>query len=410
MTRSITREQRSILLVCIICYTTAYMGRLNLAAALSRLSLDLALSTAKSGAFQTVFALTYATGQILFGSMVDRVSARKFISLALLLSGLCNVLFSLADSYFLLVLLWAANGAAQSMLWTPIVKLITAWFQSPTRERAGFLLSMTVTLGHLAAWALSGFFANILSWRLAFTTPALLLVGMSVLARLRLRDWPRASEAPDEDARVVTDRPMAQSPQPLPALFRGTGLMMILACAVCSGFVRDGITAWAPSILSSLGEGQALNTTLLSLMIPLINLLGILLVQRFFNRMQGKTRLVTALIMLLNGALAASLLGSGHSLMLLALLMGLGSATNNGVNPLLTTMVPMEYEGMGRVGLVAGLINSFIYLGSALTGVVTGALSEALGWQGVYVAWALVAALGGLFAFLSIRGRKRLPA
>ena len=68
----------------------------------------------------------------------------------------------------------------------------------------------------------------------------------------------------------------------------------------------------------------------------------------------------------------------------------------------------MEYERAGRVGLVAGLVDCFIYLGSALAGTAAGTLSDSRGWGAVYSVWALVSALGAALAFISIHGGRRM--
>ena len=68
----------------------------------------------------------------------------------------------------------------------------------------------------------------------------------------------------------------------------------------------------------------------------------------------------------------------------------------------------MEYERAGRVGLVAGMSDCFIYLGSALAGVVTGAISDAAGWPVVFTLWCAVALASMAFAFFSLRGGRWL--
>ena len=91
---------------------------------------------------------------------------------------------------------------------------------------------------------------------------------------------------------------------------------------------------------------------------------------------------------------------------LCALLMGLCCAANFGVNPLLNALIPMDYDKSGRVGLVAGLIDCFIYIGSALTGVAAGAVIDVVGWQGVYAMWIVGSAIGAGFGIAAIRGEK----
>ena len=85
------------------------------------------------------------------------------------------------------------------------------------------------------------------------------------------------------------------------------------------------------------------------------------------------------------------------------------SAILYGSNTLITTIIPMEYTDCGRVGLVAGLVDALIYVGSALAGTLTGWLHETTGaWTSVYLIWAAVAIVGAAGSILSARGAKKL--
>ena len=233
-------NQNRIWIGCFIGYTAAYVARLNLSAALGRLMADLALTDAQGGMFQTLFAIVYAAGQLINGALVDRISPRRYITAGLVLSGLCNLLFAVVGDYRLMLPLWALNGAAQSMLWTPIVRLIAVWFKGERRTRVSFGMSMTLVLGNVAAWAISGLLAAQVGWKMSFVIPAALILSVGLLVYFLLRDDP----APDEDLgddhpqhRVMTEHRSL----PLSEMLLQTGLVMVLFCCVCNGFVRDGI-------------------------------------------------------------------------------------------------------------------------------------------------------------------------
>ena len=386
--------------MCFLCYFAAYIGRLNLSASLTAVSRSMVISDTQAGLFQTVFALVYAVGQVVNGSLADRISTRRYISAGLFLSATCNMLFGLTDSFWLRIVLWGINGGSQSMLWTPIVKLLATWFRDESRERASFGLSMTIVIGHAAAWAIAGALSAAAQWQFAFYVPAGILALVGLAAVLLLRDVPEKKHPTKKKARHA-DTPVI----PLRWLFHTTGLSALLFCAVCNGFVRDGITTWAPTILAQKQSGLTIHSTLLSLLIPLLNLFGILLGKKGYRLFHGGSRRAVGWLLLSSGALVILLLVSKEmGVAVCAVLMGLCCAANYGANPLLTTLIPMEYEQSGRVGLVAGLMDCFIYLGSALAGVATGALSDAAGWMGVYGLWGIFSFLGAALAFLAIRG------
>ena len=146
-----TRRQWRIFIGCSLSYFSAYLARLNLSAALGSLMAEMRLTGAQGGFLQTVFAFVYALGQFVNGAIVDRVSARRYILLGLILTGLFNLLFGLATEYWMLVLLWALNGAAQSMLWTPLVKLMAAWFRGRRRSQVSFGITVMLIAAFSAA-------------------------------------------------------------------------------------------------------------------------------------------------------------------------------------------------------------------------------------------------------------------
>ena len=400
-------NQNRIWIGCFIGYTAAYVARLNLSAALGRLMADLALTDAQGGMFQTLFAIVYAAGQLINGALVDRISPRRYITAGLVLSGLCNLLFAVVGDYRLMLPLWALNGAAQSMLWTPIVRLIAVWFKGERRTRVSFGMSMTLVLGNVAAWAISGLLAAQVGWKMSFVIPAALILSVGLLVYFLLRDDP----APDEDLgddhpqhRVMTEHRSL----PLSEMLLQTGLVMVLFCCVCNGFVRDGIITWGPTIIAELNGGQGLGSTLSSLLIPLLNLIGVLFARRLYALFGGNARRCVGILMGVSGLLALTLHGAALAMVSCSLVLGLCCSATYGVNPMLTQLIPMEYESAGRVGLVAGLCDCFIYLGSALAGVVTGAMSDAAGWPVVFTLWFCVAMASMAFAFLSIRGLSAL--
>ena len=404
--------QRSTLLLCFFAYAAAYTGRLNLSAAIPGLRGGIAMSDAQAGLFQTVFALVYAAGQIVNGSLIDKINVRRSIAVGLIISAGCNALFGLTDSFPVMLILWALNGAAQSMLWTPIVKLMAVWFKGRRRGRASFGLSMTLVLGNLSAWALSGCMASLVGWRFSFIIPAAITAAMGVGALFMLSDAPKSGELPlDDEAEEnvrASENGEKKAVMPLKEMFLGTGFIAVLACCVCNGFVRDGIITWAPTIIVHSGGGQAVNSTLLSLIIPMLNLAGVLMAQRFYHIFGDNARRCAGCLMAICAGLALLLRPASLTMATCALTLGLCCAATYGINPMLTTLIPMEYEPAGRVGLTAGLVDCFIYLGSSLAGVLTGAISDAAGWTVVFLLWMAVAACSAALAFYSMRGGKRL--
>lgn len=392
--KTFTRYQRKILISCFLVYLFTYVGRLNLSATLSDIISELSIDSARGGLIQSLFAVSYAAGQLLFGFMADKMEPKRLMICGLLGSALSNLLFSVMRSYGLLLAMWTVNGIFQSMIWTPIVLVMTRTFEEKQRKSASLVMSFTLAAGHFAAWALAMWLAQRFTWRLSYRIPALVLAVASVIAIVNL---PGKLRSVDESRHGE-----AKASAPIKALF-GTGLVMLLLCCAANGFVRDGVITWAPTILTGDADGSSM---LFSLVIPCINLFGIVLGAYLVRHVKGSIRRLIGLMM--GGvALPAVVLFAvkASPVYLMAILLGMMSAILYGTNPLLTTLVPMQYDSFGRVGLVAGLIDCFIYLGSSLAGTFTGLMHDLSGgtWGNAYVLWAIVSILGCALGILASR-------
>ncbi|MBQ3079939.1 MAG: MFS transporter [Clostridia bacterium] len=392
--RKFTRLQARILTICFIVYFCAYIGRLNMSASLDSIMLELHVNEALGGTLQTVFAIVYASGQFVFGSIVDRVRPKRLILSGLLGSALCNLLFSFAGNFTLLIALWAVNGAFQSMLWTPIVRYLAAHFEGARRSRASFTMSFTLAGGHIAAWGLAELMMRAFGWRFAFALPALVLITAALLAFIMMPSIGPAGDKKTGDMKNYEKMPVN-------ALF-STGLIALLLCSATNGFLRDGVVTWAPTILGA-------DDGLFTLIIPVVNMVGILIGSTIVRMVKRNIRLIAAAMML--ACVIPSLLlwlFPNAPVFALSVFLGTMSAILYGSNTMFTVLMPMEYDKAGRVGLVAGLIDSSIYLGSAFAGTFTGYLRVLTGaWTHVYACWVLFALAGALLALISVRGSKR---
>ena len=410
MNKVFTKAQWRIFFGCFIAYASAYVARLNLSAALPKMMDGMQLTEVQGGMFQTGFALIYAAGQLVNGSVVDKISARWYILIGTLASALCNAMVGMGTSYGMLLAGWCLNGVAQSMLWTPVVKMMATWFHGKARGRVSFGISMTLIVGNLTAWAISGFMADIFDWRLSFLVPACVIALGGVTAFLLLRDKPTEAELAEEMLGEAQEAQAEAEPierlLPIKDMVIKTGLLLVLLCCVGNGFVRDGVITWAPTIIKSINP--AASSTVVSLIIPVLNFIGVLIGKRVHAQLGNNARRCVTVLMVVSSALSLTILAASGSMLLCALLLGLTCAATYGINPMLTTLIPMEYDRAGRVGLVAGVVDCFIYLGSSLAGIATGALKGAAGWNGVFITWCIVAAAGALMGKLSLRGRERL--
>jgi len=395
MKKRFTPLQNHVIIACMMLYSTAYLNRLNLSAALGSVMESLSLSATRAGVLPSAFAITYAAGQMVNGALVDRLNPARHMVIGLLASAACNMLMAVSGSFEMLLVLCLLNGVFQSMLWTPVVRLVAMHFQQEERPKANILISITLIIGHMGAWAISGYMSGLFDWRASFAAPAVLAVPVVLIASRLLKDVKAAPAA----AAPKSAKEAGASLRSMLGMYWVSGFVIMLAVSVLFGFVRDGIRTWAPQILGEV-SGDPMTGTTFSLIIPLINALGIVL-SYALQRMPGlHNRRIVALLMTA-GTVFCALLCGANGVALCALIMGVTCACMSGVEPLMTTLIPMEYEREKLIGLSAGLMDSLIYVGSALAGVAAGFIRESMGLNALFMGWAIAAAAAAMLAAMA---------
>lgn len=398
MKQKFSGMQRRVVFVCTFAYIIAYCNRFNLSAVLGQLGTALCITSAQAGLIQTCFALSYAAGQLVNGLFVDRVKPVRHMVTGVCVACVCNILMGIVARYPALLALSLLNGAGQSMIWTPIVRMLAHYFPDERqRRRANAIHSFAVVFGHLAAWASSGVLASVVGWRLSFIAP-----GTAGLGGVLLIGWLMRNQR--QGGAHASAAVAAASWGAAWRCFARTGLILIFIASMLYGFVRDCIVTWAPTLLGDASGGNMLSSTALSLIIPLLNAAGIALGYALRERKNQSNRRVTALLMGCVALFSLPLLFV-RGMLPMALLMGCACACMYGLNPILTALIPLEYERAGCIALCAGLIESFIYAGSSLSGVTGGAIYESMGTVPLYACWILSALAASLL--LRLAGGKR---
>ncbi len=398
MNTRFTSLQKRLIAGAVLAYTLLYLDRLNLSAALPNLIAGFHIDAARSGLMPLCFSVSYACGQMLSGLLADRVRPVRMILTGLSGSLIVNLIMGLTCVFSVLPALCLVNGVFQSMLWTPIVKMVSVAFpEKEKQEKAHFLLSFTLVIGHFAGWGLSGLSGAYLGWRYSFILPAGINLLLLPLVMFLLRDAKQIGSTKAEKHASPS-----QSGKETGKLLLSTGFVWIVLASVFYGFVKDGIVTWTPELLSRSGSG--VSAVISSLLLPALELIGILLGFFLRFRIKGGVRRIIFLMMPAAAIFCVPLFFV-TSLPVKAVFLGFSCAVCFGVNPLLTSLVPMEYALFGCTGFTAGLCDCAVYIGSALAGAVGGTVSEVLCGNGLYLCWILAALLSAVMCLVSSRRR-----
>ncbi|MCK9252934.1 MAG: MFS transporter [Clostridiales bacterium] len=388
--------QRRILVLSWLTYCLAYMLRVNINVVIPALAQTFDYTYTQLGLVTSLYFVTYMTGQVINGYLGDRVSSKLLILVGLVGSALCNLGVALAPSLTVLAVCWAVNGLVQSMLWAPLMKTLSVWFYGYQLGRVSFIMSFTMIIGYAASWGFSSVLVRQAGWASAFVVPAVLVMVYAVVMAVLFVGKPgNGKEDTPAEKRPEQPSPVSDPPSTL-AFIRMIRLPGLLLIALTQGIIREGISVWFPTIISSSGYFSSGSPWVILVIVPLINLLGVIFVRRVNHFMKSDTLRTLLLIFSLVtvSALVLNLFQADWFGMILVVMILLLSLTY-GLTPVLTSVIPFQYAHFKRVSLLAGLIDFSIYLGAAIAGVVSGWIADRYPWDRVMLLW-LVAAIVGL--------------
>ena len=373
------------------------------------------MGMAKGGAISSLavslacFGGMYAVGQLVGGTLADRIGARRTALAGAGISILCTASLAWCGQPILALLLQLGNGFGQGFGWPALLKLFGGWFQAGERDRVLSWWSTSYILGGLLASSLTAWL--LLNTDVASRTsfhPAYLVSSAVLLCSAffffkethRLPAVPPQIETPSKFSEAsVQDHPWRQ-------LLSNPRIRIISSVYFFLKMTRYTLLFWLPNyLISDLGY-RATSAGHMASYFELFGFLGPLAagyaVQRYFNRRRmtlGACLLFAlAFICLVHPMVAGS---SAAGLILSIALMGIFI---HGADILMSGMAVLDAVPQELHGRAAGLVNAIGSVGQALSPLLITVYVSHLGWTklfDLFVFFALVA--GTICAFGSRR-------
>jgi MFS family permease len=423
LTLNVMREQRwfRIITVAFIMYTIAFIDRTNISLALPSMSRDLHMDPAQAGSAAGVFFWGYLVLQIPGGYLAHRWSARRFVSILLVVWGLCSAATGLVHSGREFWVMRLMLGVAEGGVWPATLVLLSHWFPRAERARANAYWMLCLPAAVIASSPLSGWILGRWNWRVLLIAEGLFPLVWLAIWWYAIDDHPREARWISREEREYLERTLeregsqsetAQAKSYLAALFRPQVLMMVgIYLLLNSG--NYGYLFWLPSALASsrLAGGAPLSNFLIGILnaIPYaVTAVGMVLLSRHSDKRCERRGHVAAGLALGGICLLASVLTSQHSPGLSYFFLCLvGAGSYGALGPFWA--IPTETLPRGVAGSAIGLVNAVGNLGGYFGPLVVGHLNKRAG-NFLYAFGVLSASLlaGSLLACLL--GRWRAPA
>ena len=388
------RQINSVAYLMAITYMVSYMTRINYGAVISEMETSTHISRSLLSMAVTGSFITYGVGQIVSGIFGDIFSPKKLVSIGFVITVLMNLTIPLCQGPYQMLFVWCINGFAQSFMWPPIVKIMTGLLTPQDYKKSIIKVSWGSSIGTILIYLLSSAIVALSGWRMVFVFCA--VCGIIVFAI-----WQK--KAIDVNVERKISQTESNSGTTLKILFTPV-MILIMFAIVLQGALRDGVTTWMPTYISDTYNLSNSVSILTGVIMPVFSILSFNVTSYIYNN-KLKNPLLCAGAVFLAGVMSALgiLLFTGKNAVLSVLFTALLTACMHGVNLILICMLPAYFEKFGNVSTVSGVINSCVYIGSAISTFGIALLSERFDWNFTLAVWLIIAIVGASICFLCVK-------
>lgn len=407
-----------IFLACWLAYASAYIARGNFSFVRSTMIGESLITAEIAGLVSAVYFICYAAGQLINGILADRKS--PFIMVMVGFAGviLANAAMMLRLPSWLYVILWAINGFAQSMLWSPIFFIISNILHERVRFTAITLIVLCTPAGKLSCSLVSGTVLKSGSWQSVFLVCSMIICAVLVLwitvylATKKQITVQTAREAKREEA-VETPAP-AEKPMRLGRLLGVSGLLISFPALLVHGLFLNGVVELIPSILQKEYAFSAGNAALLESIIPIVGVAGVFFGNLIYLKLFRKNELTSCFFVMLLNVLpvllmlvlaikkeSGFLLGQNADALLFVATYGLIYIFQLSFGHIMISLAPMRCAKFALAATMTGLTNAINYAGSAISTYGLSSAVERLPLKHTVTIWLVCLGVACLFLGLS---------
>jgi OPA family sugar phosphate sensor protein UhpC-like MFS transporter len=178
-------------------YAFFYFTRKSFNAVMPGMIHDLGFHKTDLAIVGTVLYLSYGISKFASGIISDKSNPRYFMSIGLILTGVCNIFFGMSSAIWALTIFWGLNGLFQGWGWPPCARLLTHWYSQNERGRWWSTWNVSHNLGGamipIVAAASASYFGG---WRYGLYVPAVMSICVGFFLLNRLRDTPQSLGLP----------------------------------------------------------------------------------------------------------------------------------------------------------------------------------------------------------------------
>lgn len=398
MTLSISKRVKGFTYLLTLVYFGSYVMRINFAAMLATIYPDIGVTKSAISVVITGLTIFYGSGQIINGILGDKIKPKYMLTVGLSLAAACNIGMFFCQTVPWMTAVWCINGFAHSMLWPPIVRLMSTYLNDAEYNYATVRLYWGSSCGTILIYTLCPLLLKIITWRwiiLCYAFVGLAIVAAWVLLSPRvIKKEPSVQEESDDPQQSINIPERKEVPLPSRIWI---SVAMIFFAIILMGMLRDGVTNWMPSYLLESFGMPAENAIFATVILAVFSMISYSLYDALYRKV-FPNEVVCAAVIFGGSAVCGVALYLinlfASSAIVSMLFMALIVSGMHGVNMMLISIVPKRFAKSGKVSTFSGLLNAGTYVGAAIATPAFALIAENYSWNINVLVWGILAAAG----------------
>ena len=364
-------------------YTMNTFTKIAFSAVTAAMIKDGVLTKTQAGTVSGVFWLVYALGQFLGGTLA-RGHHFTLLKLSLIGGGLTNLLMALSDSYIPILIIWSLNGILQMGFWPSVLYLLTNYIIPEQKNKSLTYIAYCYAIGSILSHICTAVVLTYFTWHVVFIWCAAMslisVIPVFYIKRTLIPQLSEGKEIPKAEKREKEHLPKG--------FIWKSGLMFFCTLLLIKSFTETGIKTWMPTILMESHGVTPSFTSLLSVVLLILNLFGVSIGAFIYRKLRENevgTLLCQYIIIV---PLMALLIGfRSMNVYVITIIFSLITVMLYSSGQIMSMYYPSRFQKVGGVAFMGGILNCFAALGNVIAAYANGLIADLFGWDITILVW-----------------------
>lgn len=381
--------------LCSVSYLAVYIARNILSAVSPQMIESGAFTTEEIGLLSSVYFVVYAIGQLINGSIGDKIKSKYMISFGLILAGISNCLLATTSASKLTsVLTYGAAGFFLSMIYGPMTKVVAENTLPVYTTRC----SLGYTFSSFLGTPLAGLLAAFIVWQGVFLVGSAALIIMGVISFCFFSYF-------EKKGIVKYGLYKKEKSRGSISVLIEHKIIKWSAIAFITGAVRTSVVFWLPTYLNQhLGfstKSAALIFTISTFLLTFCTFAAIFVYERLKNNMD-----LTAFLAFLVSSICFILVWLIKIPVLNTIFIIAAIFSSNCAATMLYSRYCPGLRDTGMVSSATGFLDFISYISAGISSTVFANAATSIGWSGLVIIWFSLVAVGVLVTIPKRKVRK----